>query len=39
MYFTAVMRKIKDKIQQLKGKQEEERNVKISKIFTNLFCI
>lgn len=37
MYFTAVMRKIKDKIQQLKGEQKEERNVKISKLFTNLF--
>lgn len=39
MYFTAVMRKIKDKIQQLKGEQEEERNVKISKLFINVFCI
>lgn len=39
MYFTAVMRKIKDKIQQLKGEQEEERNVKIYELFINLFCI
>lgn len=39
MYFTAVMRKIKDQIQQLKGEQEEERNVKISKLFINVFCI
>lgn len=38
MYLTAVTREIKNKIQQLKGEQEEERNVKIS-ILINLFCI